>query len=276
MYCRTARYQQRILLAVLVTLFCSQFPAAAENAVAPAGIHPAFLTAEGTLDLEAVVRHFENLYRSESSIATAELTVVRPRRERRLTMKIWTEGEEKALVVIQAPPREQDTATLKVDDNLWNFLPRIKRTIRIPPSMMLASWMGSDFTNDDLVRDSSYSKDYTYRLIGRSENPDGWRIRFTAKPGVAGLWERFDLVLSPDGTLPVTSEWTNRKGELARVMSWDTVKVMGGKRIPTLMTLIPKDKDEEGFRTIMEYRDIEFDVELPAGTFSLSRLERQR
>ena len=106
----------------------------ADNAQAPAR----FRRPDGSLDLDAVVQHFEDLYRSESSTSTAELTIVRPRRKRTLSMKIWTQGEDKALVVIQAPPREKGTATLKVDDNLWNYLPRIKRTIRIPPSMMLS------------------------------------------------------------------------------------------------------------------------------------------
>ncbi len=121
----------------------------------------------------AVVKHFENLYRSESSVATAELAIIRPRSERRPTMKIWTRGTEKTLVIIQDPPREKGTATLKVDDNLWNYLPRIKRTIRIPPSMMLSSWIGSHFTNDDLVRESSHSEDYTYELIGPFREPEG-------------------------------------------------------------------------------------------------------
>ncbi len=110
---------------------------------------------DGQVDVDAVVKYFEDLYRSDSSISVAKLTVTKPRRKRTLEMKIWTRGEEKALIVIRNPARERGTATLKVDKNLWNYLPRIKRTIRIPPSMMLASWMGSDFTNDGLVKESS-------------------------------------------------------------------------------------------------------------------------
>ncbi|MBT4817599.1 MAG: outer membrane lipoprotein-sorting protein, partial [Lentisphaerae bacterium] len=105
-----------------------------------------FISSDGSLDLDAVVKHFEDLYRAGSSIASAELTISRPRRSRSLRMNVRTQGEDRALILIQAPPREKGTATLKVDDNLWNYLPRIRRTIRIPPSMMLSSWMGSDFT----------------------------------------------------------------------------------------------------------------------------------
>ncbi len=235
-----------------------------------------FLDADGRLDLDAAVEYFEDLYRSDSSISTAELTVKRPRRERRLKMKVWTQGSEKALVVIESPPREKGTATLKVEKNLWNYLPRIRRTIRIPPSMMLASWMGSDFTNDDLVRESSYSDDYTYELAGPSDDPAGWRIRFTAKEGVVGLWKRFELIVSEDGTQPILSRWYNRKDELARVMTWSDVKVMDGRRLPTRMTLVPTDRKDKGYETVMVYHTIDFGAQLPADTFSLSRLERKR
>lgn len=229
---------------------------------------------DGKLDADAVVEHFENLYRSDSSRSTAELTVTRPGRERTLRMKVWTRGEDKALIVITAPPREEGTATLKVDDNLWNYLPRIRRTIRIPPSMMLGSWMGSDFTNDDLVRESSYRDDYTYEVVGRSAEPSGWRIRFFAKPGVAGLWNRFDLVVSDDGRIPLLARYFDRRDRLARTMTFDTVREFDGRRLPVHMTLVPED--EPGHRTEMTYLDMEFDVDVPDSTFSLSRLESVR
>jgi len=246
----------------------------------PNSIDPNELPAEspfvkdGELDLEAVVKYFEDLYRSDSSISEARLTITKPRRTRTLQMKIWTQGEEKALVVIQAPPREKGTATLKVDKNLWNYLPRIKRTIRIPPSMMLASWMGSDFTNDDLVRESSYSKDYTYELVGPSTDPNGWLVRFDAKPDVVGLWNRFELIVSPDGRIPIQGRYYDRKDRLARTMHWSHVREFDGKRIPAHMSLIPMDK--EGHKTEMTYLDIDFDVKVPEATFSLSSLERTR
>ena len=266
-----------VFLVLLLVSLAFHSPVAEEQ-VPPAAdflSNNAFLSQDGTLDVEAVVDRFENLYRSESSTATAQLTITRPRSKRSLEMKIWTRGEDDALIVIQKPPREKGTATLKVGKNLWNFLPRIKRTIRIPPSMMLSPWMGSDFTNDDLVRESSFSDDYTYQLAGPSEEPEGWLVRFTAREGAVGLWKRFDLIVSKDGSLPVTSEWYNRKGELSRIINWENVSVMDGKRLPLRMVLVPKDRNE-GHQTVMEYRQIDFGVEHPDDTFSLSHLERQR
>jgi len=229
---------------------------------------------DGQVDLDAVVKYFEELYRSDSSISVARLTVTKPRRKRTLEMKIWTRGEEKALIVIRKPARERGVATLKVEKNLWNYLPRIKRTIRIPPSMMLAPWMGSDFTNDDLVKESSYSKDYEYELVGPSEEPKGWLVLFTAKPDIVGLWNRFELILAEDARVPIEARYYDRKDRLARVLRWSDVKVFDGKRIPSRMTLIPADK--EGHKTEMVYLDINFDVKVPDATFSLSNLEQRR
>jgi len=234
---------------------------------------PSFVTESG-LDLDAVVAYFEDLYRSDSSIAEAELTVTKPGRTRSLDMKMWTRGTEKALVVIQGPPREKGMATLKVGDNLWNYMPRIHRTIRIPSSMMQSSWMGSDFTNDDVVRESSFRDDYTHELVGKSEAPSGWLIRFHAKPDVVGLWNRLDLVVDEDGTIPIQAQFFDRRDELARSMYWSDVKVFSGRPIPSRLTLIPED--EEGNRTVMAYKSVVFNADVPDAMFSLSELEQSR
>lgn len=260
--------------------FASCFPLwiaiflAAPCAAHSPGQAPQTLLKDGRLDLEAVVRHFEDLYWSNSSISVADLTVTRPGRIRTMTMKVWTRGRDKALIVIEQPVREAGTATMKVDANLWHYLPRIKRTIRIPPSMMLASWMGSDFTNDDLVRESSLREDYAYRLVGPAKASAGWVVRFDAKPGLVGWWNRIELVVSAEGTIPLEARYYDRKNRLARTMHWEAVREFAGRRLPVHMTLVPED--EVGHKTEMRYRAIQFDVDVPERTFSLSNLERQR
>jgi len=248
-------------------------PAGPSGEEQAANAEPSFVK-DGVLDLEAAVKYFEDLYRSSGSIAEIELTITRPRRTRTMSMKVWTRGEEKALIVITAPAREKGTATLKVDKNLWNYMPRIKRTIRVPPSMMLASWMGSDLTNDDLVRESSLVEDYAYALVGPSQEPAGWLVRFEAKPGVVGLWNRFELIVSEDGKIPLQAKYYDRKDRLARTLYWSGVKEFSGRRIPARMTLIPED--QEGQKTEMLYQELELDVDVAENTFSLSRLEQKR
>lgn len=177
------------------------------------------------------------------------------------------------LVLIEAPPREAGTATLRVGNNLWNYLPKIARTIRVPPAAMLGSWMGTDFTNDDLVKESSMHKDFIARIDRRSEAPAGWWMVLDVRPGVVGRWARIEILVSDD-RLPLEERHYDRKGRLARTMAFDEVKVFGGRRLPSHIRLVPSDTPEQ--RTEMRYLEIEFDVPLPNDTFSLSRLEQIR
>ena len=224
-------------------------------------------------DVDALLARLDTMYRSSSSIARIDVLVVTPRTTRSLRVKAWSRGEDEALIVIEAPPREEGTATLRVGENLWNYLPRIARTIRVPPSMMLGSWMGTDFTNDDLVKASSLRKDYVARIDRRSTEPAGWWLSLDVKPDVVGRWSRIEILVTDD-TLPVEEHHFDRKGRLARTMRFDEIKVIGGRRLPTHLTLTPSDI--EGQRTEMRYLEIEFDVALPNDTFSLARLERGR
>ena len=238
--------------------------------VAPAG-H--LIAQPSPPNVAVLLARLDDLYRSRSSVARIEILVTGPRSTRSLRLKAWTRGEDESLIVIEAPPREEGTATLRVGPNLWNYLPRIARTIRVPSSMMLGSWMGTDFTNDDLVKESSLRKDFDARIDRRSDAPLGWWIRLDVKPGVVGRWARIDILVSDEG-LPVEERHFDRKGRLARTMVFDEIRTLGGRRLPVHLTLTPTDV--EGQRTEMRYLDAQFDVPIPADTFSLSRLERRQ
>jgi outer membrane lipoprotein-sorting protein len=224
-------------------------------------------------DVDRLLARMDDLYRSKTSIARMEISVTTPRNVRAMRIQAWTRGEDDALIVVESPPREAGTATLRVGENLWNWLPRIARTIRVPPSMMLGSWMGTDFTNDDLVKESSLRKDFAARIDRRSATPAGWWLALEAKPGIVGRWARIELLVGDD-ELPIEERHFDRKGRLARTMTFDDVKVFGGRRIPARMVLVPEG--EPGKRTEMRYLEARFDVALPPDVFSLSRLERSR
>ena len=171
------------------------------------------------------------------------------------------------------PPREAGTATLRVGNNLWNYLPKIARTIRVPPAAMLGSWMGTDFTNDDLVHESSMKNDYVSRLDRWDAEAKGSWITSEAKPGVAARWAKIQTLVTED-LLPVEMRYFDRKGELARTMKFDEVRTFGRRRVPARMTLVPADASAN--RTVMRYLDLQLDVDVPDDTFSLSRLEQTR
>ncbi|AKF10934.1 outer membrane lipoprotein-sorting protein [Sandaracinus amylolyticus] len=225
-------------------------------------------------DLATITRRLDDLYRSSGTVARIELTVVTPRQTRTMRMRSWARGTDRALVVIEAPARDEGTATLRVDRNLWNYMPRISRTIRVPPSMMLSSWMGSDLTNDDLTQSTSYRTDFTGSIVGRSESPRGWLVRYDAREGVVGLWRRIEFVVAEGTLLPIEARHFDRRMQLARVMRFEDVRELDGRRIPTRMILEPRDR--EGHRTEMRYLDIDFDAAVPESTFSLTQLEQRR
>lgn len=247
------------------------FVTAAALMVVCSGAPSAVVAERDQPDVDALLRHLDDLYRSTSSIARIQIDVTSARSTRSMRLRAWTRGEEEVLVLIEAPPREAGTATLRVGNNLWNYLPKIARTIRVPPAAMLGSWMGTDFTNDDLVKESSLRKDFTARVDRRSNTPPGWWLTLDVKPDVVGRWARIEVLVS-DERLPVEERHYDRKGRLARTMYFDEVKVLGGRSLPAHITLVPVDST--GQRTEMRYLDVEFDVPLPNDTFSLSRLER--
>lgn len=225
-------------------------------------------------DLSRVTEILDDLWSSSASIARMELTVTTPRQSRTMRMRVWTRGEQRALIVIEAPSRERGTATLRRDRNLWNYLPRISRTIRVPPSMMLSSWMGSDLTNDDLTQSSDYDQDFVANVVGRSTSPSGWLIRYEAREGVVGLWRRIDFVINDAGTLPIEARYYDRRMRHARTMRFEDVREMDGRRVPTRMVIEPLDR--EGHRTEMRYLELDFDANVSESTFSLTELERGR
>ena len=223
--------------------------------------------------LDAISSHLDGLYRSTGTIARIELTVVTPRQSRTLRLQSWSRGEDRALIVIEAPAREAGTATLRRDNSLWNYLPRISRTMRVPPSMMLSSWMGSDLTNDDLTQSSSYRRDFDGAVTGPSDDGQGWLVRYDARAGTVGLWRRIEFVVGAD-LLPRMARHYDRSMRLARIMRFEDVRELDGRRVPTRFVLEPQDR--QGHRTEMRYLSIDFDADVPESTFSLTELERRR
>ena len=248
-------------------------------AVCGAACLPVPALAEGPPDVNTILDWLDDLYRSDSSVGLVELKVVKPRRTSVMKIRMWTKGTEKALVLVESPAKYEGYATLKVEKNLWNYVPRIAKTIRIPPSMMLGSWMGTDFTNDDLVREASLREDFDVTLSGRSDKPEGLLIDLKAKPGSVGLWERIEYIVSPDGKLPLQAKYFDRKGRLSRIMRFDQVREFSGRRIPSHMILIPMDREEKPLPdqfTEMRYLELKLNAPVPEDTFSLARLERKR
>lgn len=222
--------------------------------------------------VDSVIDHLDDLYRSSSSHAVMEMTVVRPRGTRELRLESWSRGEENALVVIRAPAREAGTATLRTEQGLWNYGPRADRLIRIPTGLLSESWMGSHFTNDDLMRETSYDEDYEASLSwAEREGERRLQVTMTPRPDAPVVYSELRFLLTPRTWIPRRWEYFD-DGELVRVMTFHDVETVDGRRLPMRLVLRPTDAPDE--RTVVEYLELDLDVPVDPGLFSRRGLRR--
>jgi len=235
------------------------------------GTAPA-LAQETEADIEKLLRGTDDVARGQSSIATMQMHVKTRRYERTMKMKAWAQGSEKSLIRILSPAKDAGVTTLKVGENLWNYLPKVDRTMKIPSGMMSGSWMGSHLSNDDLVRESRLSEDYSWTVDERPQGDSGqWRITLVPKPDAPVVWGKVVATIGAD-ELPRSIEYFDEKGELVRTMTWSDVKEVDGRTLPTRMRIQPADAPDEF--TELTYADIDFNADIPESMFSLQALKR--
>jgi outer membrane lipoprotein-sorting protein len=230
------------------------------------------IRAQALPDTDEVLNYLDALYRANSSHAVMEMTVIRERGTRDLTLESWSQGEEDALVVIRDPAREAGTATLRTEDGLWNYAPRADRLIRIPTGLLSESWMGSHFTNDDLLRETTYDEDYTASLSWTEL--DGERllqVTLTPRPEAPVVYTELRFYLTPDDWIPERWEYYD-KGEMVRVMTFDDIQTIDGKPLPLHLVLQPTDEPNE--HTEITYSELQLDVPVDADLFTQRGLRR--
>ncbi|MBI4828355.1 MAG: outer membrane lipoprotein-sorting protein [Nitrospinae bacterium] len=222
----------------------------------------------------AILDEIDDLWRGESSRALVAMTVTTAHYTRRLLMEGWSRGKDNSLVVIREPLKERGVATLKTGDSVYSYLPKTDRAIRLTAGMMMGSWMGSHFTNDDLVKESRLSGDYDPIISFEGERAGRRIIEFTLtpRPEAPVVWGKIVIEAYADTKLPIVSVYYDEDGKVARTMTFSKIHKIGGRLMPGLMRVVPADKPEES--TELEYREIEFDLPLGEEFFSLSNLKR--
>ncbi len=223
-----------------------------------------------------IVKKANDLWHGESSISQGTMTVIKPNWSRKISMKAWTLKPDYTLILITGPARDKGTVTLKRKNEIWNWIPSIQRVIKIPPSMMLQPWMGSDFTNDDLVKESSIVDDYTQTLIGEEkiEDYNCYKIKLVPKPEAGVVWGQVIMWISKKGYLELKTDFYDEDGALVKSMIGSKVKKMGGRTIPTHIEMIPVNKPGE--KTVLDYQYIKFNVKLTPSFFSQRNMKRVR
>ena len=226
-------------------------------------------------DAETILRKAYDNYRSQSSGSTVAMTIHRPAWERHLELKAWTRGQDDALVRFTAPPKDAGGATLKLGRDTWVYNPRLNQVIKLPASMMSQSWMGSDFSYDDLAKSTDILTDYSHRLLGAAQagGHTVWTIEATPKPGAPVVWGKVSLAIRDDYVL-LEETYFDQDMKPARRMTTGKVGLISGRPYPVSMTMSPLDQPGQWTRT--DTVDARFNAALPSWLFTLSNLQNPR
>ncbi len=238
-----------LLLASLTLLAAADAP--------PADL-PVCPSADDKPAVAPLIRRTERVLEGRSSIAVMNMSIKTPAYERTVKMKVWSKGRDFALVrVLEGGPRETGMMTLKREKQLWNYLPQAGRVMKLPSGMMGDSWMGSDFTNDDLVKGSSIADDFTAVVdkTGAHDGHQAWFITLTPKPEARVVWGKIELILD----------------RATRRMTYADLKKLGWRDVAMKITITPAEK---GRQTTITYDSLELDGEVADDTFSLRRLQQ--
>ncbi len=222
-----------------------------------------------------IVQASIDYYRGKASTSTVTMTIHRPDWERAMTIKGWTRGQKESLFTILAPAKDRGNATLKKGREMWTFNPKVNRTIKIPPSMMSQSWMGSDFSNNDLAKSDSILEDYSHRLMG-IDSHDGKKVYIVeSKPHADApvVWGMQRLYIREDYIL-LAEEFFDEDLQLVKRLTSEDIRMLGGRLFPKIWKMQKAGKTDE--YTQLDYQEIAFDIDLPPGVFTLSSLKNLR
>ncbi len=227
-------------------------------------------------DARQIIERSDGLLRGETSQAEIKMAIIRPDWTREMTLKTWSKGKDLGLVLITSPARDKGTAFLKREKEVWNWQPRIDRVIKLPPSMMMQSWMGSDFTNDDLVKESSMVEDYTHRLIGDSiiDGRKCWKIEMIPLEDAPVVWGKIITWIDRETYIQIRSELFDEDGFLVYTMMASDIREMGGKTIANHLEMIPEDNP--GHKTVLKNLSFVFDEPIEDNFFSVQNMKRVR
>ncbi len=227
------------------------------------------------LDAQSLVEDSFNYMRDKSSVSEVDMTVHRPDWQRQMTIKAWTRGRKDSLFYIEAPSKDRGNGTLKKGPEMWMYNPKINRVIKVPPSMMSQSWMGSDFSNNDLAKSDSLLTDYTHTITG-TETHGGltvYLIKSMPKPEAPVVWGMQKLKIRED-LIWLSQEFYDEDLEPVKVMTTLAIQILGGKLYPKIWRMRKAEEDDK--YTELNYKSLAFKSALPDNLFTLTSLRKAR
>jgi outer membrane lipoprotein-sorting protein len=237
---------------------------------------PAVLLCAEAQDAKQIVAKAEDNIRGLSSQTEITIQIKRPAWTRSMSVKSWSKGDQYSLMVVTAPAKDAGTVFLKRVKEIWNWLPNIERVVKLPPSMMSQSWMGTDFTNDDLVKASSRIDDYKHKIVGDSviEGRKCWKIEMIPLPQAAVVWSKVNMWIDHKDYLELRIEFYDEDNKLVNVMQCSDVRTIGGRVMPLKMEMIPVEK--KGQETIITYSSAVFNQPISVDFFTTQNMKKAK
>ena len=218
------------------------------------------------------LKYADKEMRGDRSHAEMTMTIKTPNWTRTLEIESDVEGKKQALSTIKAPAKEKGIRTLRIENNMWNYFPKLKRKVAVSSSMLLASWMGSDFTNDDILKASSMSEDYNHKFVKDEKiNGDDLKvIENTAKSNSKVMWPKILTYSSKKDCLPRIQEYYDKENKLRRTLILSNPQTFDGHKVLTHWEMSPEDDKTK--QTIIDYKNLKFNVTFKPGHFSQKNL----
>jgi outer membrane lipoprotein-sorting protein len=235
------------------------------------------IEAQGKLTANEIIKRADEKFQGEeTSKGELEVIIERPTWERTISIKMWSKGKDFSLTYVTGPPEEKGQAFLKRYNELWNWNPTISRMIKLPPSMMSQGWMGSDYSNDDILRESSITDDYDAKLIGEEQSQGFlcYKIELIPKEDIAVVWGKIVIWIAKDEYYQMKGEYYDEDDYLIRTMLADEVKLFDDRKLPSRMEIIPAE--EEGNKTVIILRNFKFNENIPESFFSQQNMKKVR
>ncbi len=220
-----------------------------------------------------IVRKMDEKVKGKTTHADITVKIIRPKWDREMTLKLWTKGSDYSMIYVTAPVKEKGNAFLKRNKEVWNWVPGIEKIIKLPPSMMSQSWMGTDFTNDDLVKHSSVLNDYTHQLAGEA-TVDGsacYKIIMTPKPDASVVWGKVISYIDKKEYIQRKAEFYDEDDVLVNILKGTDVKMLGGKMLASKIEMTPVDKP--GNKTVLIYNTLTFDQPIADDFFTPDKMK---
>ncbi len=223
-------------------------------------------------EAQAIIKKLEKNLRGDYMYSTMSMIVTSKHGKRTVKLESWSEGNEKSFIKILYPNKDRGITFLKIDNQMWQYIPKIERTMKIPPSMMLQSWMGSDFTNDDMVKESSLEEDYHAKLLTKSGNTA--TLELIPKEDAAVVWGKIIIDVDLKNAVPIRETFYDDLMQKVRIMTFSKVEQHGSHMVPMVMELIPLDENKKHNRTKIISEKVNYDAKIDPSYFTKQALKR--